>query len=277
MSGTDLVGTAMLGLVAVVAAVAVTDARAVGGDQSLREELDKLGQRSIFFGHQSVGANILDGLTKLATREGVTLRLVELPGGTAIPPGSFAHGLIEENGNPSRKLESFTRELGSISKVDVAFMKFCYVDFSADTDAKALFEKYQATIAGLKSRRPETSFVHVTAPLTTVQGGPKAFAKRLLGKAPGGVLENARREDYNALLRQAFQGREPIFDLAALQSTRADGGRVTVEWNGRAVPVLASEYTDDGGHLNMVGRLRAARELVSLLARTPAGTPGRVH
>ena len=100
MSGTDVVGASMLGLVAVVAAIAATDARAEGGDQSFREELDKLAQRSIFFGHQSVGANILDGLRKLAAREGVTLRLVELPGAAAIPQGTFAHGLIEENGNP---------------------------------------------------------------------------------------------------------------------------------------------------------------------------------
>jgi len=148
-------------------------------------------------------------------------------------------------------------------------MKLCYVDFRADTDARQIFERYRAAIDGLRARNPGTTFVHVTAPLTTVQAGPKAMAKRLLGRAPGGVEENARREEFNALLRTTYGGREPIFDLAALESTLADGTRQTVEWKGKAVPVLAGAYTDDGGHLNEAGRLRAARELARVLAQVP--------
>src|SRR5207249_2637509 len=99
--------------------------------------------------------------------------------------------------------------------------------------------------------------VGVTAPLTDVQGGAKGLLKRLLGRAPYGAVENLRREQYNALLRAAYRGREPIFDLARVESIAPDGRAVTAQWNGSVVPVLAPAFTDDGGHLNAPGRLRA--------------------
>jgi lysophospholipase L1-like esterase len=42
-----------------------------------------------------------------------------------------------------------------------------------------------------------------------------------------------------------------------------------VQWNGGSAPALTPAFTDDGGHLNAAGRLRAARELVSVLAGLP--------
>jgi hypothetical protein len=148
-------------------------------------------------------------------------------------------------------------------------VKFCYVDIDAGTDAKALFARYRATIDGLRAKHPGTTFVHVTLPLTEAQGGAKALAKRLLGRAPYGTIENLRREEYNALLRRAYAGREPLFDLARIESTAPDGAAVKVQWNGADAPALAAAYTDDGGHLNAAGRVRAARELVSVLAAVP--------
>jgi hypothetical protein len=271
MSGTNFLAGAMLGLAAATVGGMAKEARGAEVDPTLKAELGDVARRRIYFGHQSVGWNILDGLGKLASREGVPLRLVEVKGPLVVPPGTFAHGHVEENGDPVRKIGSFAGAMASAPEggIDVALMKFCYVDFVADTDVVQLFARYQASIADLRSKHPTTTFVHVTAPLTTVQDGPKALVKRLLGRDPGGVRENVRREEYNALLRKAYLGREPIFDLAAVESTRADGTRVTVDWKGSAVPVLASEYTTDGGHLNEVGRLRAARELVTALARVP--------
>ena len=102
-----------------------------------------------------------------------------------------------------------------------------------------------------------------------MQGGLKGLAKRLLGRAPYGALENQRRAEYNALLRAAYAGRQPIFDLARIESTAPDGSTVQVEWAGRESPALAAAWTDDGHHLNAEGRRRAARELIALLAALP--------
>jgi lysophospholipase L1-like esterase len=160
-----------------------------------------------------------------------------------------------------------------VAPVDIALVKFCYVDVDADTDPRGLFERYRATIAELRAKNPRTTFVHVTLPLTTVQTGPKALAKRVLGRAPYGTIENVKRAEYNSLLRRTYAGREPIFDLARLESTAPDGTVATVTWNGSTVAAMAPAYTDDGGHLNAAGRVRAAKEFLAVL--TAAAKPGQ--
>src|SRR5205085_12594035 len=64
-----------------------------------------------------------------------------------------------------------------------------------------------------------------------------------------------------------YAGREPIFDLARVESTAPDGKLVTVTWEGVTAPAMAAQYTEDGGHLNALGRARAAREFIAVLAR----------
>ncbi len=91
--------------------------------------------------------------------------------------------------------------------------------------------------------------------------------KRLFGRSPYGTVENVRRDEYNRLLRATYAGREPIFDLARIESTAPDGRLVTVTWDGITVPAMAPEYTVDGGHLNALGRQRAAREFIAVLAQ----------
>ena len=241
-------------------------------DPGLRADLDRVARERIYFGHQSVGANLLQGIRELAGEAGVPVRIVRADQASEVPAATFGHTFVAENGHPFRKLESFRAALGSAS-VDIALVKFCYVDIRADTDVKALFERYRETIAGLRRANPRTIFVHVTLPLTTEQTGFKALAKRLLGRAPYGTIENVRREEYNRLLREAYAGREPLFDLARIESTAPDGTAARVHWNGVLAPALAPAYTDDGGHLNAEGRRRAARELIAVLAAARGPQP----
>lgn len=238
--------------------------QASGG--ALRADLERIAHVPIYFGHQSVGANLLEGVRELADSAGVPLRIVESPRAGALAAGSIAHAFLAENGEPLRKLASFKTALGEGSNADIALMKFCYVDVNGDTDASALFERYRAMITELRAKNPRTTFVHVTLPLTTAQTGWKALAKRMLGRAPYGTIENLRREEYNTLLRRAYRGREPIFDLARVESTAPDGSTASVNWSGSSAPVMVAAYTDDGGHLNARGKLLAARELIAVLA-----------
>ncbi|HET9751667.1 MAG TPA: hypothetical protein VFP52_01850 [Myxococcales bacterium] len=255
-------------VVLVLAAAFAPPSRA--SEVDVRAQLQVVAGRSVFFGHQSVGMNLIDGLRRLAADQGVPLRVVEEKGALDVPAGTFAHAYIAENGDPMRKLRSFAQALdGAKTEPALAMMKFCFVDFRPDTDARALFAAYQETLGALKARHPGIAFVHVTTPLTTVQGGLKGGLKRLLGKAPYGLLENARRDEYNALLRAAYRGREPFFDLAEAESTRADGSRETADWHGAAVPALAPAYTRDGAHLAGDGQMRAARAFLAVLASVP--------
>ena len=222
-------------------------------DAHLHASLQRVAHERVFFGHQSVGAQILQGVKELSAKEGV--------------PVFIKDKFVPENGDPVRKLESFKAFVGTGSKYDVALVKFCYVDIKADTDAAALFDQYRRAINELRASNPRTVFVHATLPLTTVQTGPKAWVKRIIGRSPYGTVENVKREEYNRLLRATYAGREPIFDLARIESTAPDGTLITVTWNGITAPALSPEYTSDGGHLNARGRLLAAREFLTALAQ----------
>jgi hypothetical protein len=257
-------------------AVAVVGARAAAADAEGKrsDALAPVAKLAVFFGHQSVGDNLVAGLQRVAARDGGALQVVAAGAGPA-RPATFSHALIGANGDPELKMRAFAEAVdgGPGRGAQVALMKLCYVDFDGPVDPAALFARYQATLAGLRARHPGTVFVHVTTPLTAVQTGWKPLVKRLIGRESS-ESRNARRERYNALMRGAYAGKEPLFDLAAVESTRPDGSRETVTWSGQAVPMLVPAYTDDGGHLNAVGQERAAAALLQLLGSLPTAPAG---
>lgn len=263
--------------IAAAGAFMMTAAVDPSGASALKQRLEAIASSTVLFGHQSVGANVLDGLRALAGAAGVRLNIAEVQGAAELKPGTFGHVYVASNGDPHRKLASFTTALAG-GEPEVALVKFCYVDYDADTDAKGLFEAYQRTLRELRAKHPRTTFVHVTAPLQADEGFVKWLVKKVLGKRNGAVATNARREEYNALLRSAFAG-EPFFDLARVESTDSSGQLVSASYQGRSVPMLAGEYTDDGGHLNAAGSWSAALELTGvlgdvLLARSTKGAEG---
>jgi hypothetical protein len=264
------IGSPRIIILALLASLTVGNTLATAADADLKADLELVASRRILFGHQSVGANVIDGIKQLAQTEGVPIRIVEVQTASQVGPATFGHVYVAENGKPAKKFESFEFAMDrESSDPDIVFLKLCYVDFSAETDATTLFAKYRATVDRLKVKHPNTTLVHVTAPLTVVQTGAKALVKRLLGRTPSGIMENIRRNEYNELIRKTYSGREPVFDLAHVESMGPNGQAVTVEWEQMAIPVLAQQYTDDGGHLNDTGKFRAARELISVLVTIP--------
>ncbi len=232
--------------------------------------LRALSTRKIFFGHHSVGANILDGIRDLSSDASTPLPIVagDLE---ALGEGGILHAPVGQNEKPLTKLHEFQQLVdgGLGAKVDVAFFKFCYIDFHAETDVQPLFDAYVKTLSELKARHPGVTFVHVTVPLTVTQGGIKGYLKNALGSGAWGERENARRHAYNELLRARYGGKEPLFDLAAVESTAEDGSRQTFERDDKHYPSLVPAFTDDGEHLNPGGRKRVARALLSFLAGLP--------
>ena len=227
----------------------------------------------MFFGHQSVGRNIIDGIRDLVTDYGVmSMRIIETKDAGRLTEAVFACVPIGRNWEPESKLAEFRQVLedGLGDKVDIAFLKFCYVDVRSDTDPVALLDAYVKMVEVLRARFPNVTLVHLTVPLrappSTVKGILKANFKRILGRAT--VLDdNCVRMRYNELLRERFSGREFLFDLAGYESTDPGGMQWFVVWKGHEVPVLVPSYTDDGGHLNVVGRRHVAEQLLIELAK----------
>ena len=231
--------------------------------------LSRLATRKVFFAHQSVGENVLAGLSALAREAGVALRIEESIAPDALARPGLVHARVGKNENPRSKLEHFEVLLdGPGAQAEVALLKLCYVDFNAATDAGALFDAYVARVDAVKKKHPALTLVHVTAPLTTVQGGLKGFLKHAVGAGAAGEKENMARARYNALLRARYAATEPIFDLAAIEAGQgADACSFTRD--GETWPCLRAELTDDGGHLNARGQREAAQALVEVLTRSP--------
>ena len=228
-----------------------------------------LSEKKIFFGHQSVGNNIIDGMRDVMKENSkIKFNIVKATAPEEIKAGVFAHAPVGKNAQPGSKIDEFrsVMEKGVAGQVDIAFFKMCYVDISPDTDVEKLFASYKGTLADLKKKYPGVTLVHVTSPLTTLQTGPKAWIKKRSGKPVVGYEDNVKRHAYNELLRKEYTGRAPIFDLATLESTLPDGGRVTFVKDGKTYPYLIRDYTNDGGHLNEKGRKIVAEQFLIFLA-----------
>ncbi len=196
-------------------------------DRDMPEEqlLKLLGQR-IYFGHQSVGYDIVRGLVDLcdSTPGLKKINILEIEDGAGIDGPGFYHSAIGRNRVPESKIEAFRERLESMSsseELDVAFFKLCYVDIHELTNVEELFSHYVEAMAELKSRFMETIFVHVTVPLTVRPSGIRNSIKNLVK----GDTANMARCRYNDLMTAHYAGFEPVFDLARIESTLSDGRR----------------------------------------------------
>ncbi len=239
-------------------------------DEKLRNHLELVAGKRIFFGHQSVGMDIMQGVNELQhATKGSRLNLVPLENGS-FPAGSyFIDALVGRNSDPNSKCDAFSEvvEKLNVDSLDIALLKFCYVDIKDRTDVDEMFRYYVGTIESLKRKCPRVRFVHVTVPLTERTSLWRRLAKRILGRSDVWEISSIRRTAFNSRLVEYFNG-EPIFDLARIESTYPDGSRNSFESNGNQTFSLVSDYTRDGGHLNELGRTIAARELLRTLAET---------
>ena len=208
----------------------------------------------VFFGHQSVGRNILDGVSDIGSANAAyKFRVVAVTGAAGFSQPGIGHASVGYNYDPYSKISSFntfltTKGLGQ--KVALALFKFCYVDLMVGTDTIAVLNKYTSTMASLQTRFPSLKLAYVTAPLMT-----------------GADAANAVRNDYNGKLRTYCHARgKLLYDLASVEASLPDGSRCRYTLGGKTYERLCSQYTGDGGHLNQVGRQRAAGVLLIMLA-----------
>jgi hypothetical protein len=234
----------------------------------IQHDLEVIRGGRILFTHHSVGVNILAGIDALAREAGAPLRVGSLEEAAGMAGPVLTHGGGGRNTDPRSKIDHFATLIRSEPRLrpDLAFMKLCYVDFEPGTDVPALFAFYQRTLEELKREHPEIRFAHVTVPLFQRPTDLRSTVKRLLGREVWEDAANARRAEYNALLRERFGG-DPIFDLAGAESTGPDGVASRASFQGRSVPSLDRRYTDDGGHLNAAGQRAAGTAAVRFLSR----------
>jgi hypothetical protein len=226
--------------------------------------LDRIRSLRCYFGHQSVGRNILSGVESIASGR---LRIVDLDQLSCrrVEGPAVYHSRIGKNQDPFSKIAAFESTLDDLSAagtIEVALMKLCYVDIYPHTDVKAVFLQYQNAVARLETRFPKLKLIHTTVPLTIHGGSFKKVLKNLLK----GDRVNIARAEYNQLVREAFGVKgENLFDIAAVESTRADGTRECYTQKGMKFEALCREFSSDGGHLNRAGCGQLALEFLRRL------------
>lgn len=231
-------------------------------------QVSTLEAEKVFFGHQSVGADVIQGIRDVMAEDSrLKLKIVDSADPELVRGPAFVESPIGENRKPQSKNEAFAAILdkGMGTQGGIAMYKYCYVDIDVSTDVQQMFASYREGISALKLKYPLLKIVHITVPLTTVEQDTKFRIKTLLGRTTTGDI-NAKRNEFNRLLRQAYASTDPIFDLAEAESTRADGSRSFFMRGGEKIYTLAPEFTTDGGHLNEAGRRAAAEQLLLVLA-----------
>lgn len=220
----------------------------------------------LFFSHHSVGRNLLAGVQSLATQAGGKLEVAELTAAAAQAGPAWLHGSGGRNGDPKSKVDYFLATVTDPQfKADLAFMKFCYVDFNPRTNVDEVLAHYRQAMDRLKRARPDVKLAHVTAPLVVRPTSIKWRIYRLLGREVWEDAANVKRQEFNQKLAAAFPS-DPIFDLARAESTRRDGSRESFDVNGRTTPSLVPDYSDDGGHLNALGERVVGAEMIRFVA-----------
>jgi hypothetical protein len=224
-----------------------------------RSEWDAARAQTVFFAHQSIGDNVLDGLEQIAAREGwPALRVVE-----GIPPTltepMLLHSKVGQNGDPSSKINGFKQAIdaGAGVRAEIALMKFCFWDVRAETDVDVVFNEYRQAIADISRSYPKLTLLHATVPLVIEDVDWRAGVRRLLRRPVPSDVDNARRHALNQKIRAAYG--DQLFDIARAEQNPATSPDT-------AVPYLADGYSSDGAHLNADGRRAVAAAFVRSVA-----------
>ncbi len=246
-----------------------------------QQQLDFLASKMIYFGHQSVGFNIIEGMkTVIHGNPKIRLHILETDKADGIGVPVFVHSTIGANGDPESKIDAFSNNImkGVGEKANIAFMKLCYVDILQSTDTIKIFGYYKDRMIQLQKKFPHITLLHFTVPLTTLKVVSfKSRAKDLIKRIIGRITEEERnREDnlarqrFNEMMRKEYPA-DILFDIAKIESTLPGGERETGIFNGEKYFALPSRYTTDGGHLNRLGQLVAGDALIAFLAGVSSG------
>jgi len=145
-----------------------------------QQDLDKARTLKVFFGHQSVGNNIMDGLRDLAKlnpdRYACNIQRIFNPNWYDHNHG-FGEAPIGKNGSCSAKVEDFVKRMneGLGERVDVAMMKFCFVDFTPKDNPEKDWRLYREGLETVEKAHPKVRVVWWTSPLMAPSNNRRAL------------------------------------------------------------------------------------------------------
>jgi hypothetical protein len=227
-----------------------------------------ISQKNIYFGHRSVGENIIEGLKKISFTTGQNeLIIKDIKDNINFDQKCFIHSNIGQNGDPKSKFTEFRRIVDNLvgKNLDIAMMKLCFVDITKNTNIYDVFNSYVAMIDSLQHKYPTLIIIHFTVPLKVKPSWINSLKEKIKSIHNYDQEDNIARNEYNKLLFSKYSN-DDIFDLASAESTYPDGKRESLIVDGKPCYYLIKDYTDDGGHLNKVGQQLIAEKFINKIA-----------
>jgi hypothetical protein len=224
------------------------------------------------FAHESVCQNVVDGIRELAeTQPGTQGDIIE----SCAPSTVNGPGIVRFA--PEQKSESVSSNRDfpavgdscSVSASAIVAIKYCDVDVTPSRDVPKFFGDDQVLVAEARLSHLPLMIAHAIVPLPSADTLNKATAQQVMGRDVRRDLD-VNRNAYNALVRRAYSGTEPIFELANAESTLPDGARTFFMVDKDTGFTLAEQYTAAGGRPNDHGKWNDA--VVMLIALGSAQT-----
>lgn len=223
----------------------------------------KLEKKKIFFGHQSVGYNIIKGIERDLGKDSPVHVINSKNPAEFIGPGLY-HAPIGQNVFPKSKIDEFVALMdgGLAEKTDIAGFKFCYADIRVESDIKEIFKDYTSQMDYLIKKYPQVTFIHFTVPILVKPTGIKGIVKKLF------YDHNIKRNAFSRMLLD-YYGPDRIFNIAAYEASYPDG-KLNTYANGRMA--MVTSYSDDGEHINDSQSNIIGEQFLVFLADLPANS-----
>ena len=220
--------------------------------------LDQARQLKVLFCHASVGGTIMNGMVGrkgLANENPQRYQIGRQQNADATWFDSntgiidISHTGWPLNGSKILGFDSHIRNLGygQPLRANVAFMKYCYIDWQPRTDVQQRWNEYRITMEALEADFPDITFVWWTIAVNTA------------GDA-GDI-----REAFNNMLREyCINNGKVLFDLADIESHDLQDNPC---YDDIGAEGLYAGYAVDGAHPTGIAQLRLASAMWWLLAR----------
>lgn len=231
-------------------------------------DLRAFAQSRIFFGHQSVGSNILDGITGLyAAAETSGPLVVESADATGSGP-SLVHTHVGTNADPYSKIDDFAAMTDGLDADWSGFLvlKLCFADVHAATDIDAVLSRYNDHLSETARRLPRATIMPTTVPITVDRGWKgklNTLRRRDVHFRPA---DNVARHRYNESIRLRYRSTGRLFDIAQAQAGEFGGAARLRRSAGLPYAVLRADFAFDAGHLNTLGARAVASEFIRVIA-----------
>ena len=111
-------------------------------DDSLRKDIKDIENVKLYFGHQSVGFNIIDGIEDILKKlPYANINIVDIDKDRELSENYIAHSQVGKNTQPNSKCDAFSKKLNEdlLSQTEIALLKFCYVDIRYPSNVEEVF------------------------------------------------------------------------------------------------------------------------------------------